>query len=453
MTPFTRDEIFAASKQLQVFTGDALSTGDSLRVIGDVAAGTGESFEEVALWTGRLYDAMKSGNAVGEMTARLQEMGAISGEDRTKIEQLAEAGGDITQNWTEVEKIFSRYDGTMEKLSNNLGNMLTSLKSFATNSIFLPLGEGIASGLQPAIQKFREFRKTNKEDVDAMGEVIHNFTETICVPLFNRIEQGVEFAITAIGSLKDGIKGLNNLKGTSPLLDKLIEAVNFVVDHKDTFINAAKGIAGAMGGIVAAGKFTKIISSLKLILNPLGLLTAAFGVLFGALKADSENGGTALTELKNIAVTVFDAIKGAISAFSEIISNNKGLFTDVINTIVELLPPLAEAFGEVLTVGLELATAALPVLLDVFRELFEAVKPLLKQLPDFIKFIAKIIKACAKVGVIEALVKGFIAYKVAVVAVTAVMKVYNTIQAILYVKSVLGQRAVPSSHFPSFFCA
>lgn len=441
MTPFTRDEIFAASKQLQVFTGDALSTGDSLRIIGDVAAGTGQQFEDVALWTGRLYDAMKSGRTVGEMTSRLQEMGAISGEDRTKIEKLAESGEDITQTWTEVEKIFSRYDGTMEKLSNNLGNMLTSLKSFATNSIFLPLGEGIASGLQPAIQKFRDFRKSNKEDVTAMGEVINNFAEKICVPLFNKIEQGAEFAIKAIASLKDGMSGLNKLKGTSPLLDKLIEAINFVVSHKETFIGAAKGIAAAMGGIVAAGKFTKIISALSELLNPLTLVTAAFGILFNALKNDSANGGTALTDLKNIAVTVFDSIKNAISTFSEILSNNKGLFSDIINTIVGLLPPLAEAFGEVLTAGLELAAVALPVLLDVFRALFEAVKPLLKQLPDLIKFIAKIIKACAKADVIEALAKGFIAYKVAVVAVNTVTKVHNTLLVLQAAKTKIATAA------------
>lgn len=441
MTPFTRDEIFAASKQLQVFTGDALSTGDSLRIIGDVAAGTGQQFEDVALWTGRLYDAMKSGRTVGEMTSRLQEMGAISGEDRTKIEKLAESGEDITQTWTEVEKIFSRYDGTMEKLSNNLGNMLTSLKSFATNSIFLPLGEGIASGLQPAIQKFRDFRKSNKEDVTAMGEVINNFAEKICVPLFNKIEQGAEFAIKAIASLKDGMSGLNKLKGTSPLLDKLIEAINFVVSHKETFIGAAKGIAAAMGGIVAAGKFTKIISALSELLNPLTLVTVAFGILFNALKNDSANGGTALTDLKNIAVTVFDSIKNAISTFSEILSNNKGLFSDIINTIVGLLPPLAEAFGEVLTAMLELATAALPVLLDVFRELFESVKPLLKQLPDLIKFIAKIIKACAKADVIEALAKGFIAYKVAVAAVNTVTKVHNTLLVLQAAKTKIATAA------------
>ena len=335
----------------------------------------------------------------------------------------------------------------MEKLSNNLGNMLTSLKSFATNSIFLPLGEGIASGLQPAIQKFRDFRKSNKEDITAMGEVINNFAEKICVPLFNKIEQGVELAIKAIGSLKNGMNGLNKLKGTSPLLDKLIEAVNFVVSHKDSFIGAAKGIAVAMGGIVAAGKFTKIISALSGLLNPLILVTAAFGILFNALKTDSANGGTALTDLKNIAVTVFDSIKGAISTFSEILSNNKGLFSDIINTIVELLPPLAEAFGEVLTAGLELATAALPVLLDVFRELFEAVKPLLKQLPDFVKFIGKVIKACAKADVIETLVKGFIAYKTAMLAVNTVTKIHSGLLVLQAAKTKIAAAAIKIFNF------
>ena len=431
MTPFTRDEIFAASKQLQVFTGDALSTGDSLRIIGDVAAGTGQPFEDVALWTGRLYDSMKAGRPVGEMTSRLQEMGAISGEDRSELEKLAKSGEDITNIWPSVEKIFSRYDGTMEKLSNNLGNMLTSLKSFSTNSIFMPIGEGIASGLQPAIQKFREFRKKNKEDIAAMGEVLNNFASKICVPLFNKIEQGAEFAVMAIASLKDGLGGLNNLKGKSPVLDKLIEAVNYVINNKETFMGAVKGIAGALGGITAAGKFTKIISGLTSMLNPISLVTAAFGFLFAALKSDSENGGTALTSLKDVAVLVFDSIKNTISILTGIISQNKGMFEEILQTIIGLLPPLAEALGEVLIACLDLATVALPVLLDVFKSLFDAVKPLLEQLPKFIGFIADIIKSCAKAEVIENLVKLFLAYKSAMVLTNGVIKLQKGLLVLL----------------------
>lgn len=431
MTPFTRDEIFAASKQLQVFTGDALSTGDSLRIIGDVAAGTGQPFEDVALWTGRLYDSMKAGRPVGEMTSRLQEMGAISGEDRSELEELAESGEDITNIWPSVEKIFSRYDGTMEKLSDNLGNMLTSLKSFATNSIFMPIGEGIASGLQPAIQKFREFRKKHKEDITAMGEVLNNFASKICVPLFNKIEQGAEFAVMAIASLKDGLGGLNSLKGKSPVLDKLIEAVNYVINHKETFMGAVKGIAGALGGITAAGKFTKIISGLTSMLNPISLVATAFGLLFAALKSDSENGGTALTSLKDVAVLVFDSIKNTISILTGIISQNKGMFEEILQTIIGLLPPLAEALGEVLIAGLDLATVALPVLLDVFKSLFDAVKPLLEQLPEFIGFIADIIKSCAKAEVIENLVKLFLAYKSAMVLTNGVIKLQKGLLVLL----------------------
>lgn len=289
LTPFTRDEIFAASKQLQVFTGDALSTGDSLRIIGDVAAGTGQEFEEVALWTGRLYDAMKSGRPVGEMTARLQEMGAISGEDRSKIEALAAAGGDISERWAEVETIFGRYNGTMEKLSNNLGNMLTSLKSFATNSIFLPIGEGIAQGLQPAIQKFREFRKTNKDDVEAMGTVFKNFAEKLCIPLFTKLESGVEGLIEIIGALKDGVSGLEKFKGKSAFLDGIIEAIKFVNDNKETFISGLQGIGIALGGIVIASKINKLATAFKFLASPLGIVSAIAVGLFMKFKAD---GGT-----------------------------------------------------------------------------------------------------------------------------------------------------------------
>ena len=301
LTPFTRDEIFAASKQLQVFTGDALSTGDSLRIIGDVAAGTGQEFEEVALWTGRLYDAMKSGRPVGEMTARLQEMGAISGENRSKIEALAAAGGNISERWAEVETIFGRYNGTMEKLSNNLGNMLTSLKSFATNSIFLPIGEGIAQGLQPAIQKFREFRKTNKDDVEAMGTVFKNFAEKLCIPLFIKLESGVEGLIKVIGALKDGVSGLEKFKGKSAFLDGIIEAIKFINENKDMFISGLQGIGIALGGIVIASKINKLATAFKFLASPLGIVSAIAVGLFMKFKAD---GGTIPELISKISETL-----------------------------------------------------------------------------------------------------------------------------------------------------
>ena len=321
-TPFTRDEIFRASKQLQVFAGDTLSTGDSLKKIGDVAAGTGKSFEDVALWTGRLYSAMKSGQSVGEMTSRLQEMGAISGDDRNKIEALAKAGGDMGTKWAQVEKIFGRFDGTMEKLSNNMGNMLTSLKSFATNNILLPLGEGIASGLQPAIQKFREFRKTNKADVESMGETLRKFGEKICIPLFNGIESGVEGVIKIIGALKDGVDGLEKLRGQSGFMDGVINVLQFIIRNKDTILDALQGIALIAGSIVLTSKIQQLFKALQWLTTPLGLISTLAFVAFMIFK---KNGGT-----------VQDIING--------ISKAIGWLKDNIKWLLPVVGALAAAF-------------------------------------------------------------------------------------------------------------
>ena len=288
-TPFTRDEIFRASKQLQVFAGDAISTGDHLKVIGDVAAGTGESFEDVALWTGRLYTAMKGGQKVGEMTARLQEMGAISPEARDKIEALAKSGGDMGTKWAQVEKILGRFNGTMEKMSNNLGNMLLSLKSFATNNILLPLGEGIASGLQPAIQKFRQFRKTNKAEVERMGEILRRFGENICIPIFNSIESGVEGLIKIIGTMKTGVEDLDKLKGESAFMDGVINFLQFISRNKDTILDALQGIALIIGAIVLASKLKKLFETLKWLTTPLGMISTLALIAFMIFK---KNGGT-----------------------------------------------------------------------------------------------------------------------------------------------------------------
>jgi hypothetical protein len=89
-TPFSRDDIYESSRILEVFTKGALSTSKGLKLVGDVAAGTKQDYKDVALWIGRLYDAMASGRPVGEMTARLQEMGAIGWRRESQVRAISE---------------------------------------------------------------------------------------------------------------------------------------------------------------------------------------------------------------------------------------------------------------------------------------------------------------------------------------------------------------------------
>lgn len=177
-TPFSRDDIYESSRILEVFTKGALSTSKGLKLVGDVAAGTKQDYKDVALWIGRLYDAMASGRPVGEMTARLQEMGAISGEQRAKLEQLAKSGKKISQTWPEAEKIFSRFEGQMEKMSHGLGNMLLSTKSFFRENVIYRWGKGVESVVGPLLTKFRNWRNENPEKVKAMGDKIESIAKT-----------------------------------------------------------------------------------------------------------------------------------------------------------------------------------------------------------------------------------------------------------------------------------
>ena len=178
-TPFTRDEIYQASRTLQVFTGNALSTGKGLKMVGDVAAGTNSELSDVALWVGRMYDGMKNHQTIGEATAALQEMGAISGQDRTKLEALAASNKKISQTWPQAMKAFLKYDGLMEKQSDNLGNLMLGVKSFVTNNVFKKLGKGLGDGISPGLRKFRQWRSENKELIAEMGSGIEKFSAEI----------------------------------------------------------------------------------------------------------------------------------------------------------------------------------------------------------------------------------------------------------------------------------
>ncbi len=155
-TPFELPEVVNASKTLQVFTGDALSSGNALRLIGDVAAGTGSNFGETAMWFGRMYDALKSGRPFGEATMRLQEMGALSGQSREKIEALAEGvkSGAMTMDeaWSQVSGEFGRFSGMMEKQSTTLEGKMSNLSDAfgqtlgKLGTILLPVAKLIIDG-------------------------------------------------------------------------------------------------------------------------------------------------------------------------------------------------------------------------------------------------------------------------------------------------------------------
>lgn len=152
-TPFELPEVVKASAALETLTQGALATGDGLRLVGDVAAGTGVPMDELAVTMGRLYDSVQSGRSVGEELARLQEIGAVSGETRSQIEAMLEAGVDGAVIWETVADGMGRYSGMMEEQSATVGGALSNI-SDGLGAMKRNLMQGIFDAAKPGIMAF-----------------------------------------------------------------------------------------------------------------------------------------------------------------------------------------------------------------------------------------------------------------------------------------------------------
>lgn len=127
-TPFEMPEIAKASQVLQTLTRGALATGKGLTLVGDLASATNQPFSEIAVTVGRLYDGLQSGRPVGEAAARLQELGAISGDVRGRLESLQKEGAKGQEVWEIAAGALERFSGSMELQSQTWNGKISTFK-------------------------------------------------------------------------------------------------------------------------------------------------------------------------------------------------------------------------------------------------------------------------------------------------------------------------------------
>ncbi len=154
-TPFELPEIVNASKLLQSLTQGALASGDALRLVGDAAAVSGRSFEEVAMWVGRLYAGLESGTPVGEATLRLIEMGLMSGETARKLNSLAETAQSSQRAMEIIRETFSKTSGAMADMSQTMAGMQSTLadtmRALAADAV-LPVWESLKNAVRGVLE-------------------------------------------------------------------------------------------------------------------------------------------------------------------------------------------------------------------------------------------------------------------------------------------------------------
>jgi hypothetical protein len=191
-TPFEMPEIVDASRLLEVLTNGLMGSRASLELVGDAAAITGNQINEVAMWVGRAYTAIRSGREFGIAARRLQEMGILSGEARNRMEELQDSGAAAADVWRELNDALMRFSGSM-KIASQTGEGLVSTLRDELHLAYADFGEGMVQATK-----------------DAMREMIAEIAKQRDAGTFHKAGENMGFVAEGAGRLGMGALGAYN---------------------------------------------------------------------------------------------------------------------------------------------------------------------------------------------------------------------------------------------------
>ena len=318
-TPFELAEVVEASRVLQVFGGDILATGDNLRMIGDIAAGVNQPFKDVATWVGRMYDAMQSGRPFGEASARLQEMGALSGKARAELEKMQKQGASGAELWARFnELVGARFAGNMERLSGTLQGITSNLIDFRDNltriggaKLFDKVKED-AQGLLDTLSD-KEFSQATENLAIALGNVITAIEQITTGDLLKAFKDVDPQSLQQLAdSLDAAAMAISDIGGLEPNLNGLIDELTILIDSLTVVLNVINQLSDAL---------PNISDGLKDFITPLGPLTGLAKDLANTPIADwfrdtadaTVGTGDALDTAMNALDSSVDSLKDSLS--------------------------------------------------------------------------------------------------------------------------------------------
>lgn len=276
-TPFKMGDIVQGNRALESLTRGAMSTKAAMTLVGDAAAQAGVGFEDMSTYVGRLYDGLAAGRPVGEVLLRLSELGVVSGQARTAIEQLQESGSGFSEVWRVVEGELKRSSGTMEHTSRTLEGLQSTLDD-TQDELKATFSEHFMEGQKEAIQAQITTLENLKPAVAGLGSayssmvnVMNTFTAKLTAMLTSI--PGVATALELLGRMAGiaavGITALSAAIGTANLLGKL-SALSGAASMTGRVLGFLGGASKALGAVL-----------MRLVTGPLGVLTATLGVLYG----------------------------------------------------------------------------------------------------------------------------------------------------------------------------
>ena len=163
-TPFELPQVVEADWILQGFGLHAAESaqkfgfsGEQIRTIaGDVASGTGSSFQEMALLIGKF-----SSGATGEAISRMQELGITNRDELSKMGLEFSKSGQLLSPLPESMEVIlglmkKKYGGLMDAQSKTFSGMMSNLSDWASGTL-RTIGQPIFEVLKDKLQVVLEF--------------------------------------------------------------------------------------------------------------------------------------------------------------------------------------------------------------------------------------------------------------------------------------------------------
>ncbi len=385
-TPFELPGVVKASITLETLTEGALSTGAGLRMVGDLAAGTGTSMTNMATIVGRLWSAMDSGRPAGEVMARLQELGVMSGKTRNQLEDMTKAGASGTEMWAVFEEATGKLNGLMDKMSSTFGGAVSNIQD-GMNELKRSFFQGAFDALKPLVFDLATSLSGDgltgavQQAGAAFGKFIsfglHAATKAIkiFIPIVRKVTDGIR-GLVAVASGMRMIRGISD--GTASSFDKLGMVIGTLVG---AFQLLARWIAGIFTDSAVQASILAIVDGLLALGSAIGgqllddftKLVSVFGGWIEALTSSGSGKAAGIVAgfiqmladaIKNIPEPVIKAVtialeiwfalmiaQAAAGAFMAVTSGVIGLGTSIvqfpINAIKKISDPLSTLFNKV----------------------------------------------------------------------------------------------------------
>lgn len=153
-TPFNMPEVVKAGITLEAMGRGALSSLESLRMVGDAAAKANVPFDDLAITIGRVYANLKAGASAGVELNRLSDVGLLAPDVKLALmdlsEQANEGGKNFGKLWAMVESELKKAKGSTELMALSFSGLVSTM-SDSWDQLKRNIGEPFRDALKPMV--------------------------------------------------------------------------------------------------------------------------------------------------------------------------------------------------------------------------------------------------------------------------------------------------------------